>query len=95
MYQILSRAGVSDWIFGTKHKSPIVEVWTCALIIFRTWFLGHTPLVASLESAKTGYLDGPDVGQKWAMAQNANGPHFCGPLFIWLPDLGSNQGHTD
>jgi hypothetical protein len=37
-----------------------------------------------LESAKTGYLDGPDVGQKWAMAQNAIGPHFCGPLFIWL-----------
>ena len=23
------------------------------------------------------------------------GPQRCGPCFIWLPDLDSNQGHTD
>ena len=26
---------------------------------------------------------------------NKKGPHRCGPCCIWLPDLGSNQGHTD
>ena len=27
--------------------------------------------------------------------REAKGPQRCRPCYIWLPDLGSNQGHTD
>jgi len=26
---------------------------------------------------------------------NEKGPHRCGPCYVWLPDLGSNQGPAD
>jgi hypothetical protein len=50
----------------------------------------------TIEFRRESFARSGGEGSKLMTAEKQKGRHLStNPFFIWLPDLGSNQGHTD